>query len=334
LSVFNPTVATTCYGMNDGSYTAYTPAIGAEYEKNMRLVIDGLTKIGVQHVIVGSPGAVDTQFFTRFEPAVYNDNLAHLRDIAKKLAGEYRQPFANVHDTMIDAMTKAKPVLGEKYDVCGADGFHPGPNGHLLMAQAFLKALGLDGEIGTITIDLKGETTATDGHKVASGQNGIAKIESTTWPFCFDRDPKASSSTRSILPFTAFNQDLNRFMLVVKGLTKDKAMVTWGDTSLEFTKAQLEQGINLAAAFPTTPFDAAFMDLMNAVGVKQAHETTMIKSLISPFRSLAGDAKADPELGKAIDVIRKKMLAKEDLHLANVRKRLKPVEHRIEVKEL
>ncbi|MBK8094800.1 MAG: hypothetical protein IPK32_23240 [Verrucomicrobiaceae bacterium] len=33
LAVFKPNVATTCYGMNDGSYKAYVPEIGAEYEK-------------------------------------------------------------------------------------------------------------------------------------------------------------------------------------------------------------------------------------------------------------------------------------------------------------
>ena len=331
LSVFNPTVATTCYGMNDGSYVAYTDAIGAEYEKNMRLVLDGLKEMGVKNIAVGSPGAVDTKFFTRFEPAIYNDNLAHLRDIAKKLSGEYGQSFANVHDTMIAAMAKAKPVLGENYDVCGADGFHPGPNGHLLMAEAFLKGLKLDGNIGTITLNLSGESTASTGHKITASKAGSVTLESTTWPFCFDADTKSSWSTRSILPFTAFNQDLNRYTLVVKGLTKDKAKVTWGTACQEFTKAQLEAGINLASEFPATPFDAAFADLLGAIGSKQAFETTMIKNLITHFRSLAKEAEGDPEFTAALDVLKKKSLAKQQQYDANVRKRLKAVTHTITV---
>ena len=332
LSVFNPTVATTCYGMNDGSYTAYTPAIGAEYEKNMRLVMEGLKKMGVQLIAVGSPGAVDTKFFTRFEPAVYNDNLAHLRDIAKKLAGEYQQPFANVHDTMIDAMAKAKPVLGENYDVCGPDGFHPGPNGHLLMAQAFLKALGLDGEIGRIVMDLeKKDAVASGAHKIVVRDGHVLQIESKAWPFCFDADAKASTSTRSILPFTTFNEDLNRFVLVVAGLPTDKAKVTWGEESREFSKAQLAQGINLTAEFSKTPFDAAFMDFMGAVAAKQSHETTMIKNLISPFRGLAMDAANDPQLAAALKVIKDKMAAKQAALEAKALKRLKPMVHTISV---
>lgn len=334
LSVFNPNVATTCYGMNDGSYTAYTAAIGAEYEKNMRLVLDGLKAVGVKSVAVGSPGAVDTKFFTRFEPAVYNDNLAHLRDIAKKLAGEYGQSFANVHDTMIDAMAKAKPVLGANYDVCGPDGFHPGPNGHLLMAQAFLKGLGLDGNIGEITVDLAGTATASEGHKVTASGKGSVELESSKWPFCFDADPRASTSTRSILPFTSFNQDLNRLTLKVKGLGKAKARVTWGAESREFTKEQLEAGVNLAAEFSKTPFDASFQDLLNAIGAKQSLETTMIKNLVTHFRGLADEAKSDAEFANALEVLKKKMMTKQAAYDANVRKRLKAVKHRISVEEI
>ncbi len=331
LSGFQPTVATTCYGMNDGQYTAYTDAIGAEYEKNMRLVLAGLKEVGVKHMAVGSPGAVDTKFFKAFEPAIYNDNLAHLRDIAKKLAGEQGQSFANVHDTMIDAMAKAKTALGQDYDVCGVDGVHPGPNGHLLMAQAFLKGLGLDGNIGQITLDLGGKAEATAGHVIKSGDKGSVTVESTTWPFCFDADPKASASTRSILPFCSFNQDLNRYLLVVKGLAKDKAKVTWGGESHEFSKADLEKGINLAAEFSTTPFDAAFADLLGAIGGKQAFQTTMIKNLITQFRGLAAGDESDAELMNALEVLKKKMMAKDAKYDANVRKRLKAVTHTISV---
>lgn len=103
LSVFNPTVATTCYGMNDGRYVPYNPSIGASYEKWMRLVLEGLKKVGVTHIVAGSPGAVDTRWFVKSGATAdqYNDSLAHSRDIDKKLAAEYHTAFANVHDEMI-----------------------------------------------------------------------------------------------------------------------------------------------------------------------------------------------------------------------------------------
>ncbi len=54
-----------------------------------------------------------------------------------------------------------------------------GPNGHLVMAYAYLKGLGCDGNIGTITVDLDAKKAeATDGHKIVfdkqrrSGRSG------------------------------------------------------------------------------------------------------------------------------------------------------------------
>lgn len=333
LAVFKPNVATTCYGMNDGSYQPYNPNIGGAYEANMRRVIAGLKKVGVQKIALGSPGGVDPDFFTRpnLKGEVYNDNLAHLRDIAKKLATEHGLAFANVHDTMMDALPKAKTALGKGYGPFGGDGFHPAPAGQLLMATAFLKALGLDGDIGTITFNMDGPSSASAGHRVAGGTGGKVEIESTKWPFCFDAGLTDAGSTRSILPFCQFNQDLNRFMLRVKGLSAAKAKVTWGETTKEFSREQLEAGINLAAEFAKTPFDAAFMDLMGAVAAKQAYETVAIKNLITHFRNFAEDAKADPEFGTALDVLRKKVGEKNSAHDASARKRLRPVRHTIQV---
>ena len=85
----------------------------------------------------------------------YNNTLTHLRDIDRKLATEEKQRFADVHAAMVDAMTKANAAVGPKYDVCGGDGFHSGPNEQLLMAYAFLKGLGINGATGDIQIDMQ-----------------------------------------------------------------------------------------------------------------------------------------------------------------------------------
>jgi hypothetical protein len=101
LSVFHPTVATTCYGMNDGRYVPYNPSIGASYEKWMRRVLEGLKKVGVTHIVAGSPGAVDTRWFMKPGATAdqYNDTLAHLRDIAPDHVFDRvtLQPVARLH---------------------------------------------------------------------------------------------------------------------------------------------------------------------------------------------------------------------------------------------
>lgn len=331
LSIFQPTAITLCYGMNDGGYVAYNAGIGNEYEKNMRAVLTTAAKLGVKTIVTGSPGAVDTKHYAGKATSadVYNDNLAHLRDIDAKLAAEFKTGFANVHDEMINAMTSAKAKLGVDYDVCGRDGVHPGGTGHLLMASAFLKSLGVDGNIGTITIDMKGSATASEGHKIVQSSAGTAELESTRWPFCFEGDARAG--TRSILPFCDFNEKLNRYTLQVKNLSAPKAKVTWGTETKEFTREQLASGINLAAEFSRTPFDKVYSYLWNAVATKQAHETVMVKNLITHFRAFASDVKQDPEFAKALEVLKKKMTDKQQALDAEARKLLVPVKHTIKV---
>jgi lysophospholipase L1-like esterase len=332
LSVFHPSVATFCYGMNDGHYVPYTDAIGKDYEANMRLVLQTAEKLGVKNIVTGTPGAVDTHYFLKSGATAdqYNDNLAHLGAIDRKLAADMHTAFANVHEEMTQAMGRAKAILGKEYDVCGRDGVHPQADGHLLMAAAFLKGLGCDGNIGEITVDLSGASSGSKGHQT-SGSNGSAQVTSTVWPFCFDGDAKSPSGTRSILPFCKFNEELNRFTLRVKNLKASKAKVTWGAETKEFAKEDLEKGINLMASFETTPFDQAFFTLMNAVRLKQEYETPMIKNMVSGFRSFTNDARSDPEFAAALETLKKKLISKQEKLDAAERQFLVPVKHTINV---
>jgi len=336
LADFHPTVVTTCYGMNDGGYRVYEDTIGASYEQFMRATVAGLKEMGVQTIVLGSPGAVDTKFFRTGQKwgevgaAVgYNENLRQLRNIAEKLAKELNLTFADVHTPMIEAMAKAKAALGEDYDVCGRDGVHPGPNGHLLMAYAFLKALGCDGNIGTIEVDMNDGATCSEGHKVLSASGGKVEIESLRYPFCLEGDEKSSAGTRSIAPFCRFNQDLNRFILKVKHLTAEKAKVTWGTETREFTRAELETGVNLPAAFPRTPFDTAFSNVLQAVAVKQGYETNMIKGVITQFRFLNSEFPDDAEVKSAIGVLRQRLMKRRTLLEDKVRTAVVPIKHTI-----
>ncbi len=341
LSAFQPTVVTLCYGMNDGGYRPYDDAVGKNYENNMRNVLTKLGKLGIAQVVVGSPGAVDSDTFRPgqqlgSQPAhvAYNDNLAHLRDIDRALATEFKLHFADVHAAMYDAMGKAKAVLGNSYDVCGRDGFHPGPNGQLLMAYGFLKGLQLESPIGTITVDLKGTATASEGHKVTNASAGKVELESRRWPFCFEGDEKSSSGTRSIVPFVPFNEQFNRLTFKVTGLDAAKAKVDWGSASKEFTREQLTAGINLAAEFSVTPFDASFQQLNAAVAKKQAYETYMIKSMITQFRTMPVELRDDSDTQAAIQALRSALIKHHQKLDQEVRSLVVPVKHALSVTPL
>lgn len=338
LTVFEPTVATLCYGMNDGSYQPYNDEIGKRYEANMRKILEKMASLGVKSVVVGSPGAVDTHFFRpgqnmgdKPSHIAYNDNLTRLREIDRSLAKEKSLLFADVHAAMFDAMTKAQATLGKEYDVCGKDGFHPGNNGQLLMAYAFLNGLGVDGKIGELNVDLKGASTASKGHKLLSATGGAIELESTRWPFCFEGDEKSSNSTRSILPFTPFNAHLNQFVLKVNGLDTTHAIVKWGNAEKKFNREQLTAGVNLAAEFSESPFNAPFKKLLEAIAIKQNFETYMIKMIVTDFRSIPKEVADDADLKQAIAAFRKSLLATQQRLESAVQKTIVPVKHTLTI---
>jgi lysophospholipase L1-like esterase len=328
---FEPSAVTICFGMNDGGYAQVVPNY-ERYRHSLTAIVESFKKDNVRFIVLASPGVVDTQTFWGGPDvaAKYNPILAHERDIAREVAQEQGVTFANIHDPMEEVMTKAKAKYGKQYALAGeADGVHPDENGHLVMAYVLLKALGCDGNIGTITIDpAANQATATDGHKILSCQNGVIEIQSTRYPFCFFGQPSSPKSPKGILEFLPFNQDLNRYMLVVKNVGANKVKVTWGNVTREFTGAAAEHGINLAAEFMDNPFSQQFLKVEEAVKTQQNYETPLVKQLIhelTDLETLVPEEKAKMESIKLAGMHKAKELFDQ------AASEVTPVQHRITV---
>jgi lysophospholipase L1-like esterase len=281
---FHPTVVTTCFGMNDGAYARLTDGVAEHYRTATQSIIDKFKTGGVRTIIIGSPGCVGDELKgKRADAAEYNKTLHALGDIDKELAAKNGVIFADVFTPMMQVKTKEHEKYGAEYRTNGPDGVHPGANGHLVMAYAFLKAMGVSGDIGTITVDLAaGKASATQGHKLTSDSviDGTVSLDSTRYPFCFSGDPKDANATTGVIEFFPFNQDLNRLTLIVKNAPSEKMKVTWGKDSKEFTAADLAKGINLAAEFLDNPFSEQFEKVNEAVKAQQAFETPFIKNFV------------------------------------------------------
>jgi lysophospholipase L1-like esterase len=279
---FKPTVATTFYGMNDGGYTMLADDRAKQFQDATTQIVESFKKAGVRYIVVGSPGAVDTDTFHFLStPAVYNKTLEQLGEMAQAIAKKENVAFVDVHSEMLNVMAAAKAKYGKSYVFAGPDGIHPGPNGHLVIAYCFLKALGCDGDIGTITFDAAShKADASPGHKIISVHGNDIQIESSKYPFCFYGDPATSNATSGIIQFFPFNTDLNRFMLIVKNTPSPQTKITFGKTSKVFTAEQLAQGINLAAEFLDNPFCSAFSNAEQAIEAQQAFETPAVKQLL------------------------------------------------------
>ncbi len=275
LAFFHPTVATMMYGMNDGQYKPLNDERANAFRQGMLASIDALKKIGVRTIVVGSPSCVDWVKDVDGRK-MYNTTLASLGDISHEIARQQDLPFADIHAAMAAAIANGE-AASPGFNV-GGDGTHVGPAGHLMIAYALLKGLGLDGAVGTITVDLAANTAVgTPGQTIISLQGGTVEIESTRYPFCFLPNPPNYARdipAASALPFLPFNADLNRYLLIVRGLTSERAKVTWGTQSREFASADLAGGINLADAFPTdNPFTPQFAKVDAAVHAQQDEET-------------------------------------------------------------
>lgn len=282
--LFGPTLATTCYGMNDHGYRPYEPSIGQKYRNNMDAIVDSFRANGAR-VVLGSPGCVGKRpnwsRNTNATTEALNLNLCELRNIDIELASQDRVRFADVFWTMLEAGYEGQQRYGADYAIAGKDGVHPAWAGQAVMAYTFLKSMGLAGDIGTITVDWKRrKAKASKGHKIVSFDDRSIQIESQRYPFCATNDLVSSDNTiRSAMSLVPFNRDLNRFVLVLKRGDAKTYAITWGPTTKRYSAEQLEEGINLAEDFAVNPFWEQFNLVDQAVKAKQDYETKQIKQI-------------------------------------------------------
>lgn len=282
---FKPDFATTCYGMNDFRYVPYNDPIAADYRKNLTTMVRTFKQAGTR-VLLGSAGIIDsvphwvkTASGTQQE---LNLALSKFRNIGIEVAAAEQVAFADLYRPMLLADFHAKKLHGPEFKVAGKDGVHPGWAGQVIMAYSFLKGMGLDGDLGTITYDAAtGKATATAGHEVVSAADGRITLRSTRLPFSpGPGDLKSDDSIRAGLALVPFDDELNRLVLKVAAPAATAYNVTWGESTRTYQAAELQAGVNLAKDFETHPLLPAFKKVWDAVLAKQEYETRQIKMLV------------------------------------------------------
>ncbi|TWT61531.1 SGNH/GDSL hydrolase family protein [Rubinisphaera italica] len=328
---FQPTIATLAYGMNDSRYRPFDVTNGQWYSDHYSAIVRNFKQNDVR-VVVGSPGCagkiaswVKSRSGTLEQ---HNLNLCALRDIAIDVAERENVRFADIFWPMYQAQVFAPgqhETTDEKpYLVAGQDGIHPGWAGQVIMAWAFLRSLGLDGEIGTITIDPElSKAFASTGHNVDAFDAGKLTVTSSRYPLCARGDLNDHNSIRSGMTLVPFSEELNRFLLIVKVPDSTRWQITWGTQSKVYTAKDLQKGINLAWEFPENPFCEAFDRVDRAVAEKQAFETVQVKKI---FHGSEGKTDFDAAV-KRTEAIRQPLADA-------ITKAMKPVTHTIEIREV
>ena len=321
---FRPTIATTCYGMNDHRYQPFTAEIGDVYSQSSRAIIQAFKSHGVR-VVQGSAGTVGKMpsWVKTAEGNVQDLNLGllELRNIDVQLAREENVTFADLFLPMLIQGHAAQQKYGASYMITGKDGVHPDWAGQLVMAYSFLNAFGLEGNLGQITIDLENKSASTmGGHEVQGYNDGRLTLSSRQYPFCATGALGDDSSMRSGMEWVPFMEELKRLTLKIKNPSAARYRVYWGAFEKVYSSEALSQGVNLAADFLENPFSEAFKKVDQAVAAKQAYETRQIKQIFH-----GPEGRADKEMAAALTEKTREPL------VSAIRDAFQPVVHSIRI---
>ena len=287
---FKPTVVLTSFNSGDVNTRA----------KAQTDLVEALKKAGVRTIVIGSPVCVDSFDFGNdpVKAAAENQRRGALAGIDKEVAAREGVVYADVFGATTAAVQKEKAIRGENW-VFQNDGdvFNMG------IAIAYLKALGCTGTIATITIDFAtGEIQTTPGQKLVSIRDKIMTFESTVPSFWFPGHNISPTDPRPdpLLKCIPFNDELNRYMLIVKNLPGGQVKVYWGDEYHEnhdFSSEELVRGVNLAKEMPDDhPFGGITSNVDNGVRMQQNLESISGSALVQGKPDPQADAKREAAL--------------------------------------
>lgn len=251
---YAPTMVTVMLGMNDGSYRPLDAVALRNFTAGYDHILDYIKRRQPDtHFTLIQPSPYDDVTRAPTFQGGYNDSVLHrFGDYVKDLAVRNHAILADLNTpvvAMLQEANKQDPALAPRII---QDRVHPGPGGHLVMAEALLKAWGANGTISAVTLD--GGTgrvsNATSAHIDALKRNSDGSL---TWtetedalPFPLDvRDPVVALAVKS----SDFVSSMNNENLTVTGLDGSKSYTLAIDgTTLPgtFTADQLAQGINLS----------------------------------------------------------------------------------------
>jgi lysophospholipase L1-like esterase len=247
---YKPTEMTIMLGMNDGSYRAFDERIFNTYAKGYQHIIDSVKKAlpGIRITVIEPSPFDDVTQPPQFEGG-YNAVLVRYSQFVKELADREKLSVADLNSPIVAALEKAKATDPNMAKKIIPDRVHPGPGGHLLMAEELLKSWNAPALVSAVVIDAGAKKVAdAKGTAVSALKTG----DEISWtqldeelPMPVDlNDPVIALAVKS----SDFFQALDQQTLKVTGLSATNYNLKIdGEEMGSFTREQLAEGINLAA---------------------------------------------------------------------------------------
>lgn len=247
---YRPTVMTIMLGMNDGGYHAFD-----------QKTFDAYTQ-GYTHILNSVQTALPGLRLTLIEPSPYDDvtrapNFAGGYNAVLIRYGQWVQETAQKNGMTVADLNTPTAAMLEKANAADPasaqkilpDRVHPSPAGHLVMAEALLKAWNAPAVVTDVQIDAAGKKVV---HAENSRVSNLAVGKTVSWT---QNDAALPLPLQSEEPLTAlvlrssdFLDALDQERLRVSGLTSATryTLTIDGQEVGDFTGQQLAAGINLA----------------------------------------------------------------------------------------
>ncbi len=252
---YKPTVMTIMLGMNDGSYRAFDQGIFDTYANGYKHIVESVKRTlpGIRITAIQPSPFDDVTRPPTFEPG-YNTVLVRYGQFVTELAKSERLDVADLNSPVVAALEKANAADAALAQKIVPDRVHPGPGGHLLMAEALLKAWNAPAVVSEVSIDAAAPKventvqTAVTGLKAAGGTISWTQKDAAL-PVPIDLKDAAMGLA---IKASDFMEAMDRQTLKVAGLSADRyALKIDGERVAGFTRQELSDGVNLAGI--TTP---------------------------------------------------------------------------------
>lgn len=246
---YNPTVITIMLGMNDGHYKPFDQQSFDEFAAGYKHIVEALQRQlpGIRITAIQPSPYDDVTRAPMFEGG-YNRVLLRFADFLKQLAGEDKLGLADLNGPIVAMLGKAKDLDADGAAKLIPDRVHPGPGGHLIMAEALLKSWNAPDTVSAVEIDVAAKRVVRQVNTQISDFQFGRRIAWTqvdeALPMPFDtHDASIALAVRA----SDFVDALDRQPLSVRGLSAGRYTLSIdGDSVGSFTADQLAAGINLA----------------------------------------------------------------------------------------
>jgi lysophospholipase L1-like esterase len=224
-----PTVVTLLFGMNDGQYRDFDPAISKVYEDGLTAIIRELKSKTTARIYVMTPTVYDGTRHTPWSKTDrYNEVLDRYSEAVKAIARREGLDVIDLHTVTTEALMRIKK--NDPDYTFAPDGVHPQEDGQLLMAAEILRAWGAPPggfELSRqVTVDQDGTTS-------------LSVEAPLPWP-----EPLPSEKLRRLKPMIT---DIGKVLLHLTGLPSGEYKIAIdGKDAGEYTSQALSGGIPLS----------------------------------------------------------------------------------------